>query len=776
MLIQCNYTQKIIIFTNFYYDASPIHELNNAIVSGLHLHVKKLSKCLLAKNETLLFTRVIVSPLFTGNQKLHHMNMPMTGMPHAGQNQVMGVGQSQPFGGNMPHQQGYGSYGVAQQVGPRMPNPHQPSMNMPQNISQNNVWNANQNQDPSFMQQNALRQQMMSPQQQTIPSSGMMGMRMGQQNIPNVGGVGGMQQTQYLSHHDFALPTSSTNPSQPMNNYPTISSTSNQQSMFMQRIGSPNHMSHVPISAPNNPLVQNQPQHAFQQMSHQMRPPGFGGAPPQQMQIQQQQQGFTNNYMPQQHQQVNLNSNIQTSSYQRFQFPHGQQGSVSQMGDIHPQNAQFNSKTSPNQNPPFRPGYSAVPQQRATTPSPRPTPPPSLTPETHNTSPSSQGSVRLPGPQADQMISPPQRSTNTTPISSPFHPSVKTEPVPQSVPNSFASPIHPSQQNNNQTNNSISGGQTQELSPSKIVVKTENQESPMGPSPKAENPAMMGRVGMVKSENQDGMIGQVHVKAENRDGMIGPNCSVSSNVGVTPSPMPNVEMEIQSLQQQLNQLQGMPQTQQSQENMLGLQERIRSLRAQQELQRQQQQQMPQQQQMQQQQQMPQQMQQQIPPQQQLQPQQQPQFQIHPQPPPPMQHMQQQQPGQQMIQMSMSGPMPQQPMGSRPQLIQIRQPTQYAGQPQKLLLVTQTPGGPIQRLIQPVSSTQQMVPGVQHGPMAVGSPQKILLQVGCYIIHFPSVLSPSLNSVGAYTVKLRLLNLQRTITSKLHFKFFVAFQF
>ena len=40
-----------------------MHVLNYAIVSGLRLHVLKFYKRLPAKNETLPFTRVIVSPL-----------------------------------------------------------------------------------------------------------------------------------------------------------------------------------------------------------------------------------------------------------------------------------------------------------------------------------------------------------------------------------------------------------------------------------------------------------------------------------------------------------------------------------------------------------------------------------------------------------------------------------------------------------------------------------------------------------------------------------------
>ena len=63
LLIQCNYTQKMIIFIAFDYNSFPMHVQIYASVSGLHLHVKKFCKHLLAKNETLLFTRVNVAPL-----------------------------------------------------------------------------------------------------------------------------------------------------------------------------------------------------------------------------------------------------------------------------------------------------------------------------------------------------------------------------------------------------------------------------------------------------------------------------------------------------------------------------------------------------------------------------------------------------------------------------------------------------------------------------------------------------------------------------------------
>ena len=70
---ECNYAQKMIIFTTFNYNAFPMHVLNYAIVySGLCLDVSKICKRLTAKNKILLFTRVIVSPLLTNSKNLNN--------------------------------------------------------------------------------------------------------------------------------------------------------------------------------------------------------------------------------------------------------------------------------------------------------------------------------------------------------------------------------------------------------------------------------------------------------------------------------------------------------------------------------------------------------------------------------------------------------------------------------------------------------------------------------------------------------------------------------
>ena len=63
LLIRGQCTQKMMIFTTFYYNAFPIHVPIYAIVNRLRLHVSKFCKRLPAKNKTLPFTSVIVSPL-----------------------------------------------------------------------------------------------------------------------------------------------------------------------------------------------------------------------------------------------------------------------------------------------------------------------------------------------------------------------------------------------------------------------------------------------------------------------------------------------------------------------------------------------------------------------------------------------------------------------------------------------------------------------------------------------------------------------------------------
>lgn len=78
---------------------------------------------------------------------------------------------------------------------------------------------------------------------------------------------------------------------------------------------------------------------------------------------------------------------------------------------------------------------------------------------------------------------------------------------------------------------------------------------------------------------------QVSTSLPNSNG-IGPISPNVKNVGNVRMTMTNTEREIQYLQQQLNQLQAAGQTQQTQQKMLEVQEKIRSLRASQEIQRQ----------------------------------------------------------------------------------------------------------------------------------------------------------------------------------------------
>jgi hypothetical protein len=78
---------------------------------------------------------------------------------------------------------------------------------------------------------------------------------------------------------------------------------------------------------------------------------------------------------------------------------------------------------------------------------------------------------------------------------------------------------------------------------------------------------------------------QVNTSLPNSNGL-GPSSPNVKNAGNVRMTMTNMEREIQYLQQQLNQLQAAGQTQQTQQKMLEVQEKIRSLRASQELQRQ----------------------------------------------------------------------------------------------------------------------------------------------------------------------------------------------
>ncbi|XP_061162484.1 chromodomain-helicase-DNA-binding protein 8-like [Saccostrea echinata] len=121
------------------------------------------------------------------------------------------------------------------------------------------------------------------------------------------------------------------------------------------------------------------------------------------------------------------------------------------------------------------------------------------------------------------------------------------------------------------------------------IQQMEQLVSPPGPRSNASTPVSspfhqppVGNNGPNFQPSNDIQVATSHPNS-NGIGPISPNVKNAGNVRVT---MTNTEREIQYLQQQLSQLQAAGQTQQTQQKMLEVQEKIRSLRASQEIQRQ----------------------------------------------------------------------------------------------------------------------------------------------------------------------------------------------
>ncbi|KAJ8302947.1 hypothetical protein KUTeg_019343 [Tegillarca granosa] len=508
---------------------------------------------------------------FSSTPKLHHIDNPITSLGAGDQQrqQVMLI-QNSPHrprpqfqsppgaggGGNtIPIQQqttpgGYQTFNLGGGSGPRLPNPHQQQqqMNITQNISQGSMWNQNQtspNQSQFMQQQQQLATQ--PPQQQQVANSG----------LPQMSGT-------YLTHHDYALPTSQSNVPQ-MSHFQDNIATSNPNSLFLQRVAtssSANRLTHVPISNASNSMnLMGQMQQQGQQQGVNQMPPSFQqqtinpqihlglnnfSANPntQQMpmaQLHQPQNKQFGNF-PQQIPQMNSGTNAQTNVYNRFSFqqPQTGQNSLPQViNDISTQNVNNFQNTSPNQNNTFRATYPSMQVQRATVPSPRPTPPPSRTPDQpQHTSPNSQGNVQQSNvqQQLQQLASPPNNNSIT---SSPYqHVVARSEPIVSHNQNNTNSVTFSAPMNNNQLTNQ-----------NKVAV-----------------------VGNLNVNQGMSVTNTSHI------GPISPNVGNQTGTGNQ-----NVNMEIQYLQQQIQQIHNMPQTQQLQQKMLDLQERVRMLRSTQEL-------------------------------------------------------------------------------------------------------------------------------------------------------------------------------------------------
>lgn len=524
--------------------------------------------------------------------------------------------QMQVVGTNMPQSSGFPNYGgMTSATGPRLPNPHQQQVGMQQNVPR--MWN--QNGPSQFVQQQM-------PNQQTQI-----------QGMPHQMSGNGLQTT-YLTQPSYALQEDN---NIPQNRYPVSMTSTPNANAFMQGMKSPpsNMRPNVPMSSPNNignahvsninqsprpsqqMMINRNSSFQTQQNINSGNIPNFSASQPQQT--------FQNNFnvpnVPNVGQINAGNASVPNSSFQQqFTFQHQKQ-------QVQNQNSvQGGMQMSQNVND----SVNVVPFQ--------------------NTSPNQTVQFR-PG-----YAGAPQRTN--TPTASP-----RPSPSPARTPDQNTSP-------NSQGN--------QLVSPTLVTSRgnTPAASSPFHPSSTNSTSQSQLPVGISNSGN---------VPVNSSQSIVGPNqgisISVNANVNNVSQMSPNVSqaknvnVEVYQLQQQIQQLHNQPQTQQTQQQMLDLQERVRTLRAQQELNNQRQKQQPQ-------------------------PQQFQQYQPAIQPAP----AGQQQPAIIQVQQAQMQPRQQIVQIQQPFPNQQQQPIQAQGQPsqgQRILLVSNNAGGQPQRFFQATSQAQ-----------------------------------------------------------------------
>ena len=470
-------------------------------------------------------------------QKLHHMAEATPGMQMGNQNTAGMMSpshQQQQFGsppagtGHMQSPQGSFGTPYGMHNSPRIASPHhqQPGPQPMGMSGQGQMWNQETN---AYMQ----------PQGQTPP-------RPPFNNSAN-----------YMPHHEYPMPTN-----QPgLSHFPPGGQPNAQQPNSFggpPQLGSPppaQRLSHVPRAAVNNmgpmggqgqmPMHGGAPGYAGQQG---VMNQGMGGFP------QQHHAGFPNDPMQQQQQQSQMgNTNLQ--GYPGYPNQPSQQaammGQQQAMPDQAPPLSHF--PQSATQNPQYRQPFPGMAQQRPTS-SPRPTPSPqALTPT---------GGPPMVG------------ARNNT--SQGNFASSSLQQLEQLVPSSMGSVGNymPQQQRQPNIYSNASMGQQQMLTSS-------------GPN-NYGNANMMTNGG-----NPQGAMNSNGPMVNTSMGHMGPGGPgmgqmspvVGGGGGVMPGAMPNqhnMNMEIQSLQQQIQQLYAMQQTPQTQQKMLDLQERMRTLKAQQQ--------------------------------------------------------------------------------------------------------------------------------------------------------------------------------------------------
>ncbi|XP_041376531.1 chromodomain-helicase-DNA-binding protein 8-like isoform X2 [Gigantopelta aegis] len=440
--------------------------------------------------------------------KLHHINDQMMS-GEAGSNMMQQQQKQQqqqqfispPSAQHMmqPRHGGYQNYGMS--PGPRMPKPQQ------MGAMQNSGWNQTQ-MSPTHLQY-------VSQQQQMNSSTGQMS---------------------YVPQHDYSM-SNSCPPVQRLAHYPDTGQPTGQTSPYM---GSPPAGSHVPMAPSSSPVSGNmmgqmqqgpgKPSQVFQQGPAEsqvsMGMSGFGVA-----------QQYPSDYMAQRGQ-MNSVSSAQTSKLQHYSYPApNQQTSQKISPNINDTSSltHFPNQTSANMPVTYRPNFSGIPQQRATTPSPRPVP----TPPTQlavNHSNNTQGTFGQSSLQQLEQLVPQMGSISNT---NPFQSVMQTSPG-SNVNLGQKAPVY--------SNSSFQA--------TTVISSSE-----------------------VPSSVQSGM--GISVNIPNPNHSLGP-VSPSQNIMKGLPNQQNMNIEIQHLQQQIQQLYSMSQTQEIQQQMLDLQERVRILKAQQQ--------------------------------------------------------------------------------------------------------------------------------------------------------------------------------------------------
>ncbi|XP_071091615.1 chromodomain-helicase-DNA-binding protein 8-like isoform X2 [Haliotis cracherodii] len=337
------------------------------------------------------------------------------------------------------------------------------------------------------------------------------------------------QMSPYMPQHDYAMPNACQQGSR-LGHYQDGAPQSVQGNAFMQGMASPPQGSRVSMAqgvSPAQPFQQSNPVSSQQ--------PGMGMS---NFNVAQQSSGmqprYPADYMTQ-GPQVNSGTTPQ-NKLQHYSYTAGQQQTQQQLSQGMGESSSLAHypNQSPTSNMTYRPPFPGMAPQRATTPSPRPTPtPPSHTPTHSSTSQGNFGQSSL--QQLEQLVPQMGSLSNTNPF----------QRVMQSAPASTMG---------------------MSIAQKPPVYSSSNFQTTTAPS----------TTGIMSGNTMHPTMGMaVNTGHPNAAGPLSPSHGMIPN-------QQNVNIEIQRLQQQIQQLYSMPQTQQIQQQMLDLQERVRMLKAQQQ--------------------------------------------------------------------------------------------------------------------------------------------------------------------------------------------------